>query len=297
MYILQPPEPYSFELSLKRLQDMPRQVVARVESGPVYVRALDQGGRLGLVRIHQQKGGLVVSMEGDLDPEVTLMQIRRAFALDLDLAGFYQQVGKFDPVMADLTQRYFGDRPISPCNLWESLAWAIIGQQITVSFAYTLKEALVRLGGRTFNGYPAFPGPERVAALRYEELQAEKYARRKAEYLIDIARAIAAGSLDLESLAALPFEEAVGGLVKLRGVGRWTAESLLMDAGRLEAFPADDVGIRNAVQRFYGLDHQPTPTEVRALGRAWSPYTSLACFYLWLGLRDSQDKKTPRCQR
>lgn len=263
----------------------PRQVVATVEPGPVYVRGLEQQGRTGLVRVRAADGGLAVAVEGDLDPVQTLTQVRHAFALDLDLAAYWTHMDAADPVMAALARRYAGARPIRPFDLWESLAWAIVGQQVNLTFAYALKVALVYLGGRSYAGYQAFPGPEAVAGLRYEDLQGEKFTRKKAEYIIDLARAISAGALDLEALVALPPAESTAALVKLRGVGLWTAECLRMDAGAPDAFPAGDIGIRNAVQRYYSLDHQPTEAEVRAIGAAWAPYQALATFYLWLGLR------------
>lgn len=286
MYYLEPTQPYSFARSLKRLRDLPRQVVARAE-GPTYLRALEQDGRLGLVRITAPGDDrLAVAIEGDLDPTETLQTVRRAFSLEMDLAAAQQHMDGADPTMAGLLRQYRGARPIGPFSLWESLAWAIIGQQITVAFAYTLKEALVSLGDRAYGGLPAFPGPATVATWQYDDLTARKFTRKKAEYIIDLARAIAEGRLDLEALAALPFEQGVKELVKLRGVGRWTAECLLMDAGAPDAFPAGDIGIRNSVQMVYGLDHQPTEEEVRELGRPWAPYSALACFYLWLALRD-----------
>jgi DNA-3-methyladenine glycosylase II len=286
VFHIQPALPYSFSISLKRLINMPRPDTARVEPGPVYVRALSVGDRRGVVRVAEAGEGLSVSISGNLAPEPVLAAVRRAFSLDLDLSGFYRHIEAADPVMAQLARRFYGARPIQSFDLWEALAWTIIGQQVNISFAFAMKESLVRLCGLTAEGYPAFPGPEAVAALQYEQLQAEKYTRKKAEYVIDLARAIASGRLELEPIAALPFEQAVAALVKLRGVGRWTAEVLLMDAGVPDALPAGDIGIRNAVQRFYGLDHQPSEAEVRELGRAWAPYSALASYYLWLGLLD-----------
>lgn len=286
MYYLEPVGPYSFPYSLKRLQDLPRQIIWRVEPGPVYVRALEQSGRLGLVRVTAEGAGLRVNIEGDLNPAEVLPAVRRAFSLDLDLAGFMRHTEQADPTLAGLAARYEGARPIGAFDLWESLAFSIIAQQITMSFAFTLKETLVELAGRTYGGYPTFPSPEAVAALPYEALTDRKYSRRKAEYVIDSARAIAAGELDLNATVALPFGDAVKTLIQRRGIGRWTAECVLMDAGVQDSFPAGDIGIRNAVQRFYGLDHQPTEAEVRALGQPWAPYNALACFYLWLGLLD-----------
>jgi len=279
--------PYSFGYSLKRLQDLPRQVIGRVEDGPSYVRTLVQGDRVGLVRISDAgPAGLRLTVEGDLDPALTVATVRRALSLDLDHDSFLRHVEQADPVIAGLARRFLGARPIGPFSLWEALVWTVIAQQINLTFAYSLKEALVRLGGQSYLGYLAIPSPERVAQLDYGDLQAQKYSRRKAEYVIDLARAVASGQLDLGAVVALPFGEAVERLVAFRGIGRWTAECLLMDAGHLTAFPAGDIGIRNAVQRFYGLDHQPTEAEVRELGRAWAPYSALACYYLWLGLLD-----------
>ncbi len=286
-YLLKPTEPYSLSYSLKRLQDMPRQVLSRVEEGPSLVRALAQGERVGLVRIRDAGvHGLRVTLEGELEPVSALAGVRQALALDLDHGDFLRQMDQADPVIARLARTYLGARPIAPFSHWESLAWTVIAQQVNLSFAFAMKESLVRLGGQGYQGYPAMPSPERVARLPYEALQAEKYSRRKAEYVIDLARAIAEGSLDLAVTMALPFSEAVDRLVALRGVGRWTAECVAIDAGHLDALPAGDIGIRNAVQRFYGLDHQPTEVEVRTLGRAWAPYSGLACYYLWLGLLD-----------
>jgi DNA-3-methyladenine glycosylase II len=294
LYILTPTQPYSFPLSLKRLQDMPRQIIGRVEEGPAYVRALEQHGRLGLVRITAASpgsgsdglGALALDLQGDLEPGAVAAAARRAFSLDLDLQAFHRHMAAADPVIATLAQKYPGARPIGAFDLFESLVFSIIAQQITMSFAFTLKESLVALAGGTYQGYPAFPSPQSVARLTYDDLTARKYTRKKAEYIIDIARAITEGRLDLEAEVARPFDQAVKSLTTIRGVGRWTAECLLMDAGAPDAFPAGDIGIRNAVQRYYGLDHQPTEAEVREIGRPWAPYGALTCFYLWLGLLD-----------
>lgn len=290
MYLLKPVQPYCFALSLKRLTDMPRQVVARVEPGPVYVRALEMEGRLGMIRVWQQGEDLAVEIEGDLRPESVLAAVRRAFHLDLDLLAFSRHMDQADPVMANLARTYRGAKPIAPFSPWEALAWAIISQQVSVAFAFRLLERLVSLTGISHKGLPVFPGPEAVAALRREQLQAVQYSRQKAEYLIDTARAIVDGRLDLPALIALPYPAAVAELTRLRGVGRWTAECVLMDAGVPEAFPAEDIGLRNAVRRFYGLPHQPTAAEVRRLGERWMPYRALACYYLWLALLDPEQR-------
>lgn len=274
--------PYDFGLSLARLSTFPRQVVARVLPGPAYVRALDLGNRVEILRVRPAG-----------TPQSPLLQVEgptgyaaRIFSADLDTEAFAGAMAERDPVMARLAHRLRGLKPVRAASMWESLVWAILGQQVNLSFAFTLKEALVRRSGSSTGDYPAFPRPEAVAALNPEDLTALKFSRSKAAYIIDLAHAVAAGRVDLESIAALPTTEAMQALTALRGVGRWTAEVTLLDGGgHLDLLPAADIGIRNAVTLFYQLDHQATEDEVRTLGERWAPWRSLASYYLWVGRR------------
>lgn len=285
MYLLEPTTPYSLENSLLRLINRPRQVVGMVGPGILYTRAIEVDGQLGLVRVRPAGAGrLGVEVEGAVNPEFALAQVRQAFTLDLDHTAFLRHLDNADPTLAALARRFLGARPIRPFNHWESLAWAVIGQQVNVAYAHMMKESLVRLCDRSFRGYFAFPGPEAVTRLTVEQLRAEKFSRSKAEYLLGLARSVVAGDLDLGSALGRPADQATAELIRHKGVGRWTAECVLMDAGLTDALPADDIGIRNAVQRYYGLSDRPTAAQVRERGQIWAPWRSLASYYLWLGL-------------
>lgn len=121
-----------------------------------------------------------------------------------------------------------------------------------------------------------------MARLNVEDLQKLSFNRRKAEYVIDLSRDIVEGKLDLDSLKQLPNEEVIERLVALRGVGRWTVECILLfGMGRTNLLPAADIGLRNALKKVYGLNHQPTEAEVRQWGERWSPWRSYVTFYLW----------------
>jgi DNA-3-methyladenine glycosylase II len=166
----------------------------------------------------------------------------------------------------------------------------IIGQQLNLAFAATLTRRLVQLAspeplvheGRTFL---FFPSPEEVARLSYESLCELQFSRRKAEYVIDFAREIVEGNLDLERLEAMSNEEIISQLVRLRGIGRWTVECfLLFGLGRTDLLPAADIGLRNGLKRWFGLDSQPTEEEVRRWGASWSPWSSYVTYYLWESL-------------
>lgn len=282
--------PYNFDLSLSRLRTFPRQIVARVLPEPAYARAIETGG--GLAVVHVTAGGLddaphlSVSVTGaPFDAAQLTARLQRAFSANLDLDSFHRHMADADPVMAGLAERLRGLRPIQCFSAWESLVWAICGQQVNLTFAYAMKEALVRLTGQERDGFLSFPSPEAVARLSYEDLTACKFSRSKASFIIDLARAVAEGRVDPEAMVALPTEEAMAALTALRGVGRWTAEVVLLDQGHPDLLPAADIGIRNAVTLFYGLDHQASEAEVRELGQRWAPWRSLASYYLWVGRR------------
>lgn len=274
--------PYDFDLSLTRLRTFPKQVVSQVLPGPQYARAVDLGSRVEVVRV--RPGGSPAAPL--LLVEGPAQQVAHAFSAQLDVGAFIAAMEANDPVMGRLARRLNGLKPIRAFSVWESLIWAIIGQQINLSFAFTLKEALVQAAGRSREGLFAFPGPEAIAALTLDDLRALKFSGNKAQFILDLAHRVAAGQVDLDAMVRLPSDEAMRALTTLRGVGRWTAEVVLLDAGaHLDMLPAADIGIRNAVTLFYGLDHQATEAEVRALGERWAPWRSLASYYLWVGRR------------
>ncbi len=117
-----------------------------------------------------------------------------------------------------------------------------------------------------------------------EELRGLGFTHQKARAIVELAEAISSEHLDLEGLAQLDNQEAVARLLPLRGVGRWTAEYVLLRGlGRLDVFPGDDVGARNSLSRWLGLSQPPSYEEIRRLLGRWSPYQGLVYFHLLLG--------------
>lgn len=232
-------------------------------------------------RLHVKVFGLA---DDSVACEVKQM-IRHMFSTDVDVTQFYRHVAE-DERLASLTERLAGLRIVREPDLFECLVKTIISQQLNMAFAGTLVHRFMQLAGDvlTVNGehWPVFPTPEQVARLKYEQLQALQFNRRKAEYIIDLARKIADGAFDLSRLWHRTDEEVMAELTELRGIGRWTAECLLLfGLGRADLLPAADIGLRNAVRRVYGWTHQPRERDVRAIGKAWSPWRSYVTFYLW----------------
>lgn len=217
-------------------------------------------------------------------------EVVRLFSLDDELEAFYRMAAERDPTLHRLCGRLRGYRVTRAATLFEALVTAISAQQIHLEFAFTVRNRLIRAFSRplAFAGethYP-FPLPAAVARARVEVLRAMQFSTRKAQYLIGAARALAEGEIDPEELKSLPNEEVVARLCCLPGIGRWTAEWALIRAfGRDDVIPADDLGVQQAVGRFYFDGRRPTASEVRALAEQWSPWETYATYYLLAGLR------------
>lgn len=225
--------------------------------------------------------------------------LAHCLSLEADLESFYAMAGA-DGILAPLAARYRGLRIVRDANLFESVVKTIVGQQVNLAFAGTLIRRLRSAAEeriplpdawRSAEGDPpdvsVFPSPERLATLDVDRLRELQFTRSKAAYVLGIARAVAAGELDLAELAAADDETFTARLTALKGVGRWTAECvLLFGLGRPDLLPAADIGLRNALRRALGRDDQPGEAEVRALGEAWRPHRSYATLYLWESLHD-----------
>lgn len=208
---------------------------------------------------------------------------------DIDLSAFYSTFAE-DPHFSVLTERLRGSKLLLDPDPFECLIKTIISQQLNLSFAGTLIERLTALAGREidFEGEPllVFPDAASVARLTPEALRALSFSQRKAEYVIDAARAVVEGNIDWLQVERWSDEEAIAELTKLRGIGRWTVECLLLFAyGRPDLLPASDIGLRNGVKKVYGLAEQPSTAYVAELGAQWSPWRTYATYYLWESLR------------
>jgi len=255
-------------------------------------RALRLDGHDALVtlRTGSTPGSLALEVAGQGIGHETLDRaeqvVRRVFSLDADPSSFEALAGG-DDVLRPLVAPYPGMRPVVIPDLYEALVWAILGQQINVAFARRLKERLVETCGRALavdgERYPLLPRPEEVAALDPGLLLAQQFSRQKAAYVIGVSAEIAAGRFDLAALAALPDDEIVAELTRLRGVGRWTAEYLLMRGlGRPDVIPAGDVSLQLLVGTA-ALGRRASEPELRAIADRWRPWRAWATFFVWMG--------------
>jgi DNA-3-methyladenine glycosylase II len=167
-----------------------------------------------------------------------------------------------------------------PDDLYGALVRSIVGQQLSVLAARAIFGRLTgRFGGRT-------PSPEEVLADDPEELRAAAgLSRAKVTFLRSLAEQVRDGRLELDRLADHEDELVISELVQVKGIGIWTAHMfLIFTLGRPDVLAVGDLGIRQAVQRAYGLDETPSPAEVQERGEPWRPWRSVACRYLWRSL-------------
>jgi 3-methyladenine DNA glycosylase/8-oxoguanine DNA glycosylase len=254
-------------------------------------------GRPALLRAELEAGGVRAALEGRRLPADATDQardyLRRLLGLHADPEPFERLVSA-SPRLAPLVAGRLGLRIPQTPDLFDGLTWVIVGQQINLAFAYTLRRRLAeRAGVPIFGGIGGIDGlfapppAEAVANLTVEELGRVQFSRRKAEYLIGAAQKIVAGELDLARLATLPPEEAEAGLVAVRGIGRWSAQYLMMRAFGLEdCVPVGDAGLVKGLARFFNLPERPGAAETLELMQPFAPYRSWATFHLWQSLMD-----------
>ena len=210
------------------------------------------------------------------------------FCLGDDLRRCYA-VLRGDPLMAGLLRRCAGLRMIRTADLYEALLIAVIGQQVSVASAESMRRRLMAalgdralIGGITYLGYPS---PRRLMAAAPRALRSLGLSRQKARYVLEVAARAAAGALTPGAFTHLTDEEAIARLTDIPGVGRWTAEIVLMRGlGRPDIFPAGDLGLQRAVQRALGRADRPQEDELRALAERWKGWRSYGALYLWRSL-------------
>ncbi len=260
------PEPYDFELSTERYRAFGRDLANLWHEDGLH-RVI--GGRE--VRIDPDAGGVRIR-PGDLD---LVDPVRHYLGEPFDLEGF-SAFAATDPVLAKLVDALRGFRPPLALDPYEALVTSITAQQISLHAAFAVRNRLIQAFGEPFDHAWSFPTRERIAAAEPEELLPLGFSRRKAEYVVGLARS----DLDLDGLALLPDEEVRARLVALPGIGEWTAEWFLArHLARPDAWPHGDLGLRKAVLHFYGEE------DTRAAGDRFPGHRNLAAHHLLTGLR------------
>ncbi|HET9967724.1 MAG TPA: AlkA N-terminal domain-containing protein [Streptosporangiaceae bacterium] len=291
--LIQPSAPFRLDYVVWALRRRAHNEVDRFD-GDCYRRVLCLAGEPAEVTVRQDPTAstpsLVADLRGPAEPArhattAACQVLERMLGLGADLDGFYR-VATGDARLNALAARFRGMRP--PCfpTVFEAVVNAVACQQLSLDVGIHLLNRLARRFGPAIAGPViryGFPAPDRLADAEPAELRALGFSTAKARTIIAVARQVAAGALDLEALRDASDDRAMGILLGLPGIGRWSAEYVMLRGlSRYHVLPGDDVGARNNLRRRFGLAEDAGYDAVASLSRRWQPYAGLVYFHLLL---------------
>lgn len=289
-FTLAPVPPFRLDLIAWALRRRPDNRIDRWD-GETYERTLVVEGipvEVGVIQTGQMEQPAIqvtVSAERLMDgvEQVVTGALERLLGLQIDLGDFYR-FARQDQTLWQLVAPFRGFKPPRYPTIFETLVNAISCQQVTLTLGIRMLNRLAETYGSAISGgEPAFPRPEDLVSVEPADLRTLSYSGQKARAVLELSSAVVDGKLDLASVASMDDATALAWLRQLHGVGRWTAEYVLLrGVGRLHVFPGDDVGARNNLQRWLAIT---TPLDYDGVHRsiaAWQPYGGLLYLHLLL---------------
>ena len=244
-----------------------------------------------------------VTFDGPVTPEVqarTREALLNVLGLRIDPTAFGAAV-QADPWLGPVVARQPGLRIVQSATIFEALTWAIIGQQINLTFAIALRRTLIQLAGRAHSsGLWCYPEALDVARLDISELTGRKFSNAKAETILRVARMVVDGSLVLERHAGV--EDISGSasadvsetLLAIKGIGPWTVNYVLLRGyGYPDCSLEGDVAVRAALHKLSGSAARPTVAEAGRMLARYAPHRTMAAAYLWASLADTPAADEP----
>ncbi len=287
---LRPVPPFRLDLTVWALRREPKNRLDRWD-GITYQRAIAQDGLFYDLSVRQKEN----PDEPVLDVEVHSIELRPGLkdaaarilslmlGIDIDLSGFYRFAAGHAQ-LESLVERFKGVKPPRFPGYFEALCNGILFQQVSLPAGFTLLNNLVEVYGPvppSAAGH-AFPLPESIAPLTPEVLRPLGVSHQKGRALVELAARIISEP-DLGHIETMSDDDAKARLYGLRGVGRWTAQYfLLRGLGRLYVFPGDDVGARNKLKNWLGLEQVPDYAAMQKISAGWYPYAGMIYFHFLL---------------
>jgi DNA-3-methyladenine glycosylase II len=253
---------------------------------------LDSGpAKLSVTQEENQEPRLIVTIHSKtgvgerIEREVELL-VRKMLGTATDLQAFYTLANDSDS-LGPLVDQFSGVKPPRFASVFEGLVNSIACQQVTLDLGIALLNRLSDKFGMGFVDHGmvlhAFPAPTDLAVASVEEVRELGFSRQKARAIKELSASVADNIINLASIEDMSNQEAVAFLTTIRGIGRWSAEYVLLRGlGRLDTFPGDDIGAQNNLQRLFRLANKPNYEEIRQLTSQWHPYEGVVYFHLLL---------------
>lgn len=224
----------------------------------------------------------------DLSETLLDKEVSRIFDLNTNFSIVKDSIN--NSIFKNTLDKFVGYPLCLDVGLYESLFRNIIHQQVSMKGAYTLTKRILDTYGERIGDLQGFPRPEVLASLSIENLRDLKINTKKCEYLIDTAKMIVDGILNLEEVSKLSADSAINHLVKIRGIGRWTAHCfLLFGAGNKDLFIRDDLGVTKAIQIINNSESIPDKIELDLIESSLSVHKSYITYYLWYKLINKKE--------
>ena len=289
---LYPRPPYDFSLSAAIFGRGDPQI--RSYGQGVFRQALNTGSIPVLVEVTSEGSVDAPRLRLSIFPEDAISKsgseevegiIASMFAINDDLKPFYTAM-ETDPIMTALVQRLWGVKAPTTPTVFEALTDSVIEQQISLTAAHSIEHRLIRTVGTpltldTVTWY-CYPTPHILAETPDSTFRECGLTLRKGEYIRDISRQIVDGALDLDHFKTYSDTESIiSDMVKIRGIGRWTAElTILRGLHRADSFPADDIGVRRFISQYYRQGAKISPAQAREFAGQWGVWRGFAAYYL-----------------
>jgi DNA-3-methyladenine glycosylase II len=292
-FTLRPRPPFRLDLTVWALRRRAHNVVDRFDDG-VWRRVLVIGKSPAGVAVRQTRTGSRPEIEVRISsarPQAVKAEVAalvtKMLGLERDLSAFYR-MARGDARLCELAERLRGMKPVRYATVFEGFANAVACQLVSLSAGMHVLNRITEACGTAgaVDGMPApmrsFPAAAVIARSNPDALRALGLSRQKGEYLIGLARlALDPRDRDFGSLERLGDDDAIARLLQIRGVGRWTAEYVMLRGfGRINIFPGDDVGGRNKLFEWLGASGEPTYDGVTAMLERWHPYGGLIYLHL-----------------
>ena len=293
VFTLHPAPPFRLDLTVWALRRRPRNLIDRWD-GTTYRRVIVLGSRPTELAVRQAGTSATptLSVTATPPPRTVLEKrrvqvvVNRLLGLRIDLTDWYH-IAAGDVRLRQLADTFRGMKPPRFPTMFEAVVNAFACQQLSLEVGLELLNRLAMISssrlGRLGDVRYAFPAAQGIARLPPAKYRAIGFSRQKVRALLDLARPIARRELELESLAREDDAVVRQRLLELRGVGRWTAEYVLLRGlGRLQVFPGDDVGAQKRLARWLGRAQPLDYSGVHRAVERWQPYAGLVYFHLLL---------------
>jgi AraC family transcriptional regulator of adaptative response / DNA-3-methyladenine glycosylase II len=273
-----PPE-YPLPYLRRALSRDPQSVTERLE-GDTYMAAVELAGRPARLKLRPSPAVVAAEFPRGAGLEAHQLALR-LLGLEQDALGFASLAKRLG--FGRLVAGRAGMPITQTHSAFDGLLWSIIGQQINLAFACRLRRRLVERAGRPVgSGFYVPPTPAAVAELNRADLVQLQYSRQKADYVLGVARLVAEGKLDLDTLGAGSATRAERALLEVHGLGPWAVNYTMMRSlGFADCLPLGDTGLAGGLQSLLKLKKRPDANSVRRLMKVFSPFRSLATAHLW----------------